>query len=271
MSEYLLTRSVIRTRRLGTGIAIAEEDNLEPRNEALEPYSPGERIAWAYSRFPGETVASTSFGIDSVVLLHLISRAAPGIPVVFVNTGFHFPETLEYKTRLATELGLVVREVRPLASNEAFLARHGRKFETDPNFCCWHNKVEPMERALQGVRCWITGLRRDQGPTRAQVPLLELQPNGLHKLNPIADWDHIRLADYRRQHALPEHPLAQRGYTSVGCEPCTVPPLNLSDRRSGRWAGHEKIECGIHGLGGTGAPSAEKLRPSRDGAQPLGR
>jgi phosphoadenosine phosphosulfate reductase len=197
---------------------------------------------------PETTVATSSFVADSAVLLHLISRVAPRLPVIVLNTGFLFPETLEYKDQLQRMLGLNLREVTPLVTREQFLARHGPVYRSNPDFCCGRNKVEPMRRALAGVECWISGVRRDQTSARARLPVLERQNDGLYKLNPIIDWDQQRVREYAARHGLPEHPLAAEGYCSIGCEPCTAKPRPGGDSRSGRWPGHAKTECGIHFL-----------------------
>jgi phosphoadenosine phosphosulfate reductase len=219
---------------------------MEPQE--FEPLSAEERIARAVRYLPETTVATSSFGADSAVLLHLISRVAPRLPVIVLNTGFLFPETLEYKDQLQRMLGLNLREVTPLVTREQFLARHGPVYRSNPDFCCGRNKVEPMRRALAGVECWISGVRRDQTSARARLPVLERQNDGLYKLNPIIDWDQQRVREYAARHGLPEHPLAAEGYCSIGCEPCTAKPRPGGDSRSGRWPGHAKTECGIHFL-----------------------
>lgn len=220
---------------------VIEADNLQR-------LSAEERIVWAVQRFPQSTVASSSFGADSAVLLHLISRVAPRLPIVFLNTGFLFPETHDYKARLEHLLDLNIREVRPALEREAFLDRHGPVYRSNPDFCCGCNKVEPMQRALAGVECWIAGVRANQTAQRARMSTLERQADGLHKLHPILDWETERVLEYAQRHRLPAHPLVAEGYGSIGCEPCTAKPQAGGDARSGRWAGRAKTECGIHYL-----------------------
>lgn len=219
---------------------------MEPQE--FELLSAEERIARAVRHWPDTTVATSSFGADSAVLLHLISQTAPRLPVIVLNTGFLFPETLEYMERLQRLLDLNIREVTPLMPREEFLARHGPVYRSNPDFCCGCNKVEPMRRALAGVTCWISGVRRDQTSARARLPVLERQNDGLYKLNPMIDWDQNQVREYIARHGLPEHPLAAEGYRSIGCEPCTAKPRPDGDARSGRWPGHAKTECGIHFL-----------------------
>lgn len=194
----------------------------------LDGRTAAERIAWAAQRFPGALVAASSFGADSAVLLHLLAEAAPEVPVVFVDTGFHFDETLEFKDRLASLLGLTVREVSPVVAREDFLDRHGAAYEEAPGFCCDRNLVQPLRRALAGASCWISGARRDRQPLAGRkaraVPVLDPGESTILRLNPLADWDQGQVDAYLRKHNLPRHPLAAEGYTRVGCWPCSVKP-----------------------------------------------
>lgn len=217
-----------------------------------------ERIRWGSASFPGRVLATSSFGVESAVLLHLLVQAAPEVPVAFLDTGFHFPETHAFRAELEARLGVRVRSIEPRVPRERFLAEHGPAYRTDPELCCGCNKVEPMQRALQGIACWISGLRRDQAPTRRHTPVWQPVVGGTARLHPIADWSQEAVSDYLARHDLPVHPLAHEGYTSIGCAPCTRPPDTAGDRRSGRWAGQAKTECGIHLIG---AP--EQARPTR--------
>jgi phosphoadenosine phosphosulfate reductase len=217
-----------------------------PDMESLALASAEDRLRWAAQTFPGTAVVTSSFGADSAVLLHLLSRAAPQIPVLFLNTGFLFAETLRFKEALTAQLGLDVREIRPEIGPEEFLERHGPAYEESPNFCCDRNKVQPLRKALEGVSCWIAGVRRDQTQTRARLGVVERQPAGMLKLHPLIDWDQQRIDRYLDRHGLPRNPLVAEGYTSIGCWPCTALPADLSDLRSGRWANSGKTECGLH-------------------------
>lgn len=225
----------------------------------LEGMSTTDRIRWAAQTYPGKTVATSSFGADSAVLLHLISQAALGLPVLFLNTGFLFDETVAFRATLEARLKLNVREIRPLLEPKEFLYRHGPAYEDRPDFCCDQNKVQPLRRALEGVACWISGVRRDQTEARGRMRILERPLNGPVKLNPLLDWDQERIDAYLAQHDLPRNPLVSEGYTSIGCWPCTALPADLSDLRSGRWAGKEKTECGLHL---TDEPSLRTAEPS---------
>lgn len=233
--------------------------------EKLEKLSAGQRIAWAADRYGEGVIATSSFGRESAVLLHLISINAPALPIIFLDTGFLFKETMEFKEELKERLNLNIREVRPQIERDCFVEKYGPIYRDDPDFCCGCNKSEPMKRALEGVGCWISGLRRDQSPLRANLGVIEESegggpshsPRSVSRLNlyPLIDWPRERLEEYLERHGLPRHPLAGQGYTSIGCEPCTSRPSEGGDARSGRWAGHEKTECGIHLINGKFQPS----------------
>lgn len=196
----------------------------------------------------GRVALVTSFGAESVVLLHLLAARRPDLPVLFVETGLHFPETLAYQRDLARHLGLGdLRLVRPALAPDPGLA--GR----DPDACCAARKVRPLETALSGFDTWITGRKRFQNGQRSALPRVE--PAGPRvRLNPLADWSSADLADWRARHDLPPHPLLARGFGSIGCAPCTRPVRPGQDPRAGRWAGQDKTECGIHFIGGRPHP-----------------
>lgn len=196
--------------------------------------------------FAGEIAAVSSFGADSAVLLHLIAEVDHSLPVLFLDTGKHFGETLEYRDALATDLGLENIEV--VTPDEAALARidpTGKLHETDTDACCDVRKVEPMARGVAPYRAWFTGRKRFQASTRAALPVFEAVGPRI-RINPLAKWTTADQADYMRVHALRENPLVAYGYLSIGCFPCTQPVKPGEDARSGRWAGQAKTECGIH-------------------------
>ena len=197
--------------------------------------------------FPGRIALVSSFGPESAVLLHLVAGIDPGTPVVFVDTGKLFPETLAYRDALVRRLGLAaVRAVGPSASLITQVDPSGTLWRDEPDVCCWHRKVEPLDAALTGFDAWITGRKRFQGGLRQQLPVIEQEPDGRVKVNPLATWSAADLAEYRTLHSLPAHPLEAQGYRSVGCVPCTRPVAAGEDQRAGRWAGQAKTECGIH-------------------------
>jgi phosphoadenosine phosphosulfate reductase len=222
--------------------------NYEKLNQELESKSAEDVIRWAVGEFTPDIAMSTSFGAESAVLLHLVTRVHPTMPVLFTNTGFHFKETLEHRDFLVKKLGLNLRELKPEISNEEFLAKNGRLYERDPDACCAVNKIAPFEKALGEYKAWITGIRRNQADTRKLSPFVENYRDKLVKINPLLNWTSKMLWDYAKKNDLPYHPLWEKGYLSIGCSPetCTRPVKLGEDPRSGRWAGTGKVECGIH-------------------------
>ncbi len=188
----------------------------------------------------------SSFGAESVVLLHMLAQIDAATPVLFLDTEMLFPETLAYQRELSQVLGLGdLRVIRP--DRAALLLRDsdGLLHRADPDACCALRKREPLERALAGFGAWITGRKRYQNGTRSTLPLVD-HDGTRPKLNPLARWDRAALQRYIADHGLPRHPLVNRGYPSIGCLPCTTRALPGEDARAGRWRGREKTECGIH-------------------------
>lgn len=197
--------------------------------------------------FKGGIALVSSFGADSAVLLHLLSRVSRDTPVFFIETGKLFPETLAYQRTLAEQLGLKqVRFVRPDATSLRTIDPEGELHKTNPDACCNVRKSLPLKVALGPFDAWITGRRRTQSTSRAGLELFEEDEDGRLKANPLQGWTRADVAEYFALHALPEHPLKARGYPSIGCTPCTTPVAAGEDERAGRWRGRDKIECGIH-------------------------
>jgi phosphoadenosine phosphosulfate reductase len=196
--------------------------------------------------YAGRTAVVTSFGAESAALLHLVAGIDRRAPVIFLETGKLFAETLAYRDLLIERLGLEdVRSIRP--DPAALLAADptGDLWRRDPDRCCHLRKVEPLERALKGFAAWINGRKRYQTDGRSLLPLAE-RVDGRIKVNPLANWTRQEIDRYFARHRLPRHPLEAKGYRSVGCEPCTSPTSPDEDARAGRWRGLEKTECGIH-------------------------
>ena len=201
--------------------------------------------------FPGRIALVSSFGASSIVLLHLVARVDPGTPVLFLETGKLFPETLAYAEAVTARLGLSdVRHLAPAPEDIALRDADGTLFRSDVGACCAIRKVAPLERALSGLDAWITGRRRGQTAGRAGLPVREMDGGGRVKINPLADWSAVEVAAYMERHELPQHPLVGRGYPSIGCAPCTTPVAPGEDERAGRWRGSDREECGIHFIGG---------------------
>lgn len=196
--------------------------------------------------FPGRIAISSSFGTESAVLLHLVSLVAPETPIVFLDTGMLFAQTAQYKRQLETQLGLTdVRIIRPDQDHLREYDPDGLLHRHDADACCHLRKVLPMQQALSAFDAWVTGRKRVHGGGRSLLPVIE--HDGRHtKFNPLASWSNDRVQAYFTDHDLPRHPLEEMGYTSVGCHPCTMLPDVGARGRSGRWAGSEKTECGIH-------------------------
>ena len=196
-------------------------------------------IAWAWDRFGSDLVLAASF--QDCVMIDLAAQVSREIEVAFLDTGYHFAETLWYVEQVRKRYDLNLRVVRADAPTDD-------RWLTDPDGCCAVRKVAPLREALAGKAAWMSGLRRDDGPSRATTPVVTYDVGrGLVKVNPIALWSDADVDGYVRDRDLPVHPLADRGYASIGCWPCTRPVADSEDPRAGRWAGTDKTECGLHG------------------------
>jgi phosphoadenosine phosphosulfate reductase len=221
--------------------------DLAKQNELFDHAAPQEILKWGWNTFRPEIALLSSFGTESVVLLHMVSEISPGMKVLFLETGYHFPETLAYKKLLTEKLHLHVEDLTASMPREEFVRAHGDNlYDKNPDLCCDINKVQPLTGALKGLRAWVSGIRRAQGPTRKDVHILEVYEGGLYKINPITNWSTKDSWNYIREHDLPLHPLFEKGYASIGCWPCTLPVFPGEEARAGRWAGRVKTECGIH-------------------------
>jgi phosphoadenosine phosphosulfate reductase len=193
-----------------------------------------------------KTASISSFGAEAAALLHLISEQKPDLPVVFLETGQHFFQTLQYRSQLTAKLGLTdVRLVTPDAAEKADLDARDDLWKTDADACCDLRKTRPLARATEGFTALITGRKRYQSSTRAALQPFEVL-DGVLRINPLADWTSETVEAHLVAHALPRHPLVEQGYPSIGCHTCTQPVADGEDARAGRWAGQDKTECGIH-------------------------
>ena len=192
---------------------------------------------------------TSSFQAEDVVVLHMVREILPGIPVLFLETGYHFPETLVYRDRMAAEWDLNLVNVLPQHTVAEQESEFGILYKSAPDRCCGLRKVEPLFRSLAPYDTWVTGLRREQSKSRANLQVEEsfALPTGnvLAKLSPLAEWSTRDVWQYAEAHSIPLLPLYEKGYTSIGCAPCTSLPFDPNDPRSGRWSGR-KLECGIH-------------------------
>ncbi len=223
------------------------KDRLARLNGELRQASAQDILRAAISReWPGELTYVSSFGAESVVMLSLIAEVDPFLPVIFIDTGMHFPQTLDYKDEVIARLGLTgVREITPNETERKVLDPKNMLWKADADACCALRKVRPLEPALEGFGAWITGRKRFHGGARMSLPVFEFA-DGRYKVNPLASWTQADVDAYLKEKDLPRHPLVSQGYPSIGCWPCTKPAADPNDPRSGRWAGQEKSECGLH-------------------------
>jgi len=216
--------------------------------DALEGRPVASVLGWGFETFGDAICLATSFGPQSIVLMNEIARLRPETTVFYLDTDLLFPETYALRDELAHRLGLSFTQVRPDLTVEEQAAEHGPKlWAREPDLCCYLRKVLPLRRFLSDKRAWITGIRNGHSKTRALKPLVEWDgANGVVKLNPLVRWTSEQVWDYIREQRLPSNALHERGYPSIGCQPCTRPVRPGEDARAGRWAGFEKTECGIH-------------------------
>jgi phosphoadenosine phosphosulfate reductase len=211
---------------------------LAEASARLEAAPPQAAIAWAVERFGDDLTVASSF--EDAVLIDLAVSVKPDIEVLFLDTQYHFAETLWFVEEVRRRYDVNLRVIEPLVEPD-------NRWQRDLQGCCGVRKVEPLNRALTGKRAWITGLKRVDAPTRADAPIVSWDAGrGLVKVNPLATWTPADMASYAADHGLPVNPLTERGYPSIGCWPCTRPVAPGEDPRAGRWSGSDKTECGLH-------------------------
>jgi phosphoadenosine phosphosulfate reductase len=218
----------------------------EDANERLAGAPAREIVAWAHRTFGNGLVVASSMA--DTHLVHLAQSAAPGIDVVFLDTGYHFPETIGTRDAVADVYDVNLLTVTPLQTVAEQDAEHGpRLHERNPDRCCALRKVEPLERALAPYAAWINGMRREEAPTRGDIPVVGYDARrNMVKISPIATWLRHDVETYIADNHVLINPLFQEGYASIGCEPCTRPTAPGEDPRAGRWTGFSKTECGLH-------------------------
>lgn len=222
-------------------IAVAERGAAE-----LDGATAEELLAWTEENFGGEYVVASN--MQDAVLVDLAAKVRPGVDVLFLDTGYHFVETIGTRDAVEAVYDINVVNVAPEHSVAEQDQLHGKNlFERDPGACCKMRKVEPLGKALEGYSAWVTGIRRVEAPTRANAPLISFDKAfGLVKINPIAAWSDEDMQAYIDANDVLVNPLVYEGYPSIGCLPCTAKPIEGADPRSGRWAGQAKTECGLH-------------------------
>ncbi|HBZ83833.1 MULTISPECIES: phosphoadenylyl-sulfate reductase [Brevibacillus] len=224
------------------------DEELQVWAYRMEAKLPQDVLVLAVENFAGNLVLASSFGAEDVVLIDMLHKLAPTIPVFYLDTNKHFAETYETRDKLQERYQTKFIQVLPQMTLAEQEEKHGAKlWETDPNLCCQIRKVEPLQRVLSGYDAWITGIRRDQAPTRAHAKKVEWDDKfNLVKFNPLADWTMDQVWEYIHANQVPYNPLHDRHYPSIGCSVCTRPVLPGQDPRAGRWAGFDKTECGLH-------------------------
>ncbi len=232
------TESLREARTDGAAlVAAVGDDVVEQARVALR---------WARDAFRDRLVVASSMGDE--VLVHLASTSADGVDVLFLDTGYHFAETIGTRDAVAATYDVNVRTLLPLLTKDEQAQQHGPDlFASDPDRCCAIRKVEPLERGLADYDAWVTGMRREDAPTRSDIDVVGWDTKrDMVKLNPLAAWTHDDIERYAADHGVLMNPLRQIGYVSIGCEPCTRPVAAGEDPRAGRWSGNAKTECGLH-------------------------
>ena len=218
----------------------AMSTQISPIPNEIDETDAAATVAWAHREFGNGLVLTASF--EDPVLVHLVATHAPGVPIVLLDTQYLFAETRWLVENLQQRLKFPLEIIRPLDD-----VRPDDQWQFDVEGCCARRKVEPLNRALQGRSGWITGIRRVDGPTRAETPVVQYdEVRGLTKINPLVAWSDEDIESYIVNNDLPRNPLVERGYPSIGCWPCTRPVAPGEDKRAGRWSGQNKTECGLH-------------------------
>ncbi|MBN2045701.1 MAG: phosphoadenylyl-sulfate reductase [Anaerolineales bacterium] len=222
-------------------------EEIDHLSDEFESASPQEILQWAVDTFCSNMALSSSFQTHSIPLLHMVKQIHPEMRILFLETGYHFWDTLMFREQLEQLWGLNIVDLRRDLSWNTFLQRFGKDLpETNPTLCCYIRKVQPMQIATAGLDAWITGIRRDQTDQRASAKILEIKRDGLIRVAPMLNWRRAEIDAYINHYNLPKHPLPVEQYPSVGCKPCTRAVQPGEDDRAGRWAGKGKTECGLH-------------------------
>ncbi|MBW7956709.1 MAG: phosphoadenylyl-sulfate reductase [Deltaproteobacteria bacterium] len=225
------------------------EEELKKVSDSLEGKSPEEAIRWAVENFStSELSLACSFGAEDVALVDMLVKIKPDARIFYLDTDLLFKESLDVKDRLIAKYGIKPERYGAKSTLEEMAAEHGPElWKKQPDKCCDIRKMIPLAEALSGLKCWITGIRRDQAPTRANAPVVSWDAKfGLAKVNPLVRWTSEDVWKYIKANGVPYNVLHDQNYPSIGCEPCTKPVAPGEDPRAGRWAGFQKTECGLH-------------------------
>jgi phosphoadenosine phosphosulfate reductase len=241
---------VTRDRPPVAPIAATSEllEELAQQSRRLESATPQEIIAWAVEKYAPKLTMATAFGPEGCVILHMLAEIDPSTYVFNLDTGYQFKETLELRDRIAKRYGIEVELKQPETTVQQYEAEHGGPlYGTNPDQCCFDRKVKVLRESIVGWNAWMSGIRRDQSSDRSDVPIVAWDKKfGLVKISPLANWTKNDVWKMITEHDIPYNPLHDRGYTSIGCWPCTRAVMFGEDERAGRWSGTAKTECGLH-------------------------
>jgi len=231
--------------------AAALREELARASRELETAEPREIIRWAADRYPGRLTMATAFGPEGCLIIHWIAEVAPRTHVFNLETGYQFRETLELRDRIAKHYGIEVALERPETTVEEYERLHGGPlYRTEPDRCCGDRKIAVIRRVLANFSAWMSGIRRDQSPDRAAAPIVGWDHKfGVVKISPLANWTKAQVWDAIVRFDVPYNPLHDKGFVSIGCQPCTRAIGAGEDERAGRWSGIAKTECGLHSRG----------------------
>lgn len=221
---------------------------LALESERLESSSPKEILAWATQRFAGKFTMATAFGPEGMTIIHMLAEVAPDTPIFNLDTGYQFEETLELRRQVKRKYGIDVELKKPALTVEDYEAANGGPvYKTDPTRCCFDRKISVLKQAAVGFDAWASAIRRDQSPDRATAPIVGWDKKfGLAKVSPLANWTKKDVWGLIASEDIPYNPLHDKGFPSIGCQPCTRSVLPGEDERAGRWSGFAKTECGLH-------------------------
>ena len=221
---------------------------IEQKNAELEAATPQEILCWSLTRFAPKFTMATAFGPEGMVILHMLSEIDQSTPVFNLDTGYQFKETLELREEVIRRYGMTVELKRADTTVEEYEKQHGGPvYRDNPDQCCFHRKVQVLEKAVIGYHAWASAIRRDQSPDRANAPIVGWDKKfGLVKVSPLANWTKPMVWKFITDHDVPYNPLHDQGFTSIGCFPCTRAVTAGEDERAGRWSGFAKTECGLH-------------------------
>lgn len=221
---------------------------LSEASERFETATPAEILRWAVERFAPRFTMATAFGPEGMCILHWLAEIAPETPVFNLDTGYQFPETLELRERVRQRYGIEVELRRPATTVEEYEQQHGGPvYQSNPDQCCQDRKIRVLYESAKGMYCWASAIRRDQSPDRAKAAIVGWDKKfHLVKVNPLANWTKQQVWKLITDHDIPYNPLHDKGYTSIGCWPCTRAVMFGEDERAGRWSGFAKTECGLH-------------------------